>query len=325
MRASPVHKDIQASPRKTPRFIRSFGRKLVVIFLPWLELRRLNREVPGALEDLKRYAEDLYSKFRKAQDNERALRRRDIALLKLEHESQIADLEQRHIKKIAEIELEFERQAFEKIVAAQMDLSSEFEYLESVHQSAMDEAIANEKAKYETLLARSESIFEKAVREQGQRHRNRMDKFNEDVDSMIDGLIDIADEERENQIEQVKLEYENRLERQEDRYRKAISREQATQEKLFDDFLPKITLVKDSSEKLANSNVRQRVFTDLRNINDRPQDVRGEKVKMTEWRELRPTKKDRIYFRKTSDSRSYLVLIGDKKSQPRDIDWMRAN
>ena len=325
MRTATVEKENEASTSHASRIFRRFGRYLVVIFLPWLELWHLNQELPRAFEDIKRYSDDLYSRFRKAQDSERALQRHDIALLKLEHESQMAELEQKHVKKITVIELEAERQAFEKIVAAQMDSDSEFKHLESVHQSVMNEVIATEKAKYQKSLARVQYIFDKAVKDQGVRHRNRLAKFNKDVDSTIDNLIDIADEEREGQLERIKLEYEKRLERQDDKYRKLVSREQATQERLFEDLLPKIKLVKDSSGKLANSNARQRAFTDLRNINDRPEEVRGEKVRMTEWRELRPTKKDRIYYRRSQDARSYLVLFGDKKTQSRDIDWMRHN
>ena len=325
MRTVTAEKENQASTRHASRIFRRFRRYLVVIFLPWLELWRLNQELPRALEDVKRYADDLYAQFRKAQDNDRARRRRDIALLKLEHESELADLEQKHVKKITEIESDYERQAFEKIVAAQMDLDSEFEYRETLHQSAIDEAVAIEKARSAKLLTRVQSSFDKAVKDQGDRHRSRLAKFHEDVNSTYDNLIDIADEEREDQIEQVKRDYENRLERQDDKHRTAISREQAAQENLFGDFLPNITLVRDSSEKLAHSNVRQKSFTELRKINDRPHEVRGERVKMTEWRELRPTQKDRIYYRKSRDARSYLVLIGDKNTQPNDIDWMRSN
>ena len=44
-----------------------------------------------------------------------------------------------------------------------------------------------------------------------------------------------------------------------------------------------------------------------------------------QWFELRPTLSERIYYRKSGYNSRYLVLLGDKKSQQRDLEWMSKN
>lgn len=90
--------------------------------------------------------------------------------------------------------------------------------------------------------------------------------------------------------------------------------------------LPNLKLVRDGGSRLTRARDTKQVFDDLMRLNDSPQIMRGERVGSAEpWLEIRPTLTDRIYYRQAKGRGQYLVLIGDKKTQPNDIDWMRKN
>ena len=69
------------------------------------------------------------------------------------------------------------------------------------------------------------------------------------------------------------------------------------------------------------------MLDDLMRLNDNPQLMRGERVggAKNQWFEIRPTLSERIYYRKSGYNGRYMVLLGDKKSQQRDLDWMAKN
>ena len=90
--------------------------------------------------------------------------------------------------------------------------------------------------------------------------------------------------------------------------------------------LPNLKLVRDGGSRLTRARDTKQVFDDLMRLNDSPQIMRGERVGSAEpWLEIRPTLTDRIYYRQSKGRGQYLVLVGDKNTQPNDIDWMRRN
>lgn len=96
---------------------------------------------------------------------------------------------------------------------------------------------------------------------------------------------------------------------------------------LLQAILPNVTVVRDSvSYGNSPSNAKQ-MLDDLMRLNDNPQLMRAERVGSAkrQWFELRPTLSERIYYRKSGYNSRYLVLLGDKKSQKRDLDWMAKN
>lgn len=251
--------------------------------------------------------------------------RREFALMQINHEGEIAEIKQQHLKTIAHIEADIERKSYEKIVAEQLETEIGIDDLRSFYEQRINDVIETEGANHDSILLSIHSRYEKNVAHQAERHWRAISAIQEKHTDEIDQFLELSEEEREDQIERVRLEYEKRLERQGDRYQHVISREQVAQQKLFEDVLPNIELVRDSSDKLVSSNVRRSIFAVLKNLNNRPQEVRGERVKMTEWLELRPAKKHRVYYRRAQGSKRYLVLVGDNKNQSRDIDWMRGN
>ena len=92
--------------------------------------------------------------------------------------------------------------------------------------------------------------------------------------------------------------------------------------------LQNVSFARDGEERLAHARNLKQVFDHLRQLNDSPHTVRGERVGSAEpWSEMRPnpTPTDRIYYRRGDGRGRYVVLIGDKNSQARDIEWMRRN
>ena len=107
---------------------------------------------------------------------------------------------------------------------------------------------------------------------------------------------------------------------------KASSNGSATSDDLIGAVLPNLQLVRDSHARLARARDTKQVFDGMMRINDTPQLMRGERVGSAEpWLEIRPTLTDRIYYRQAKGRGRYVVLIGDKNSQARDIEWMRRN
>ena len=95
---------------------------------------------------------------------------------------------------------------------------------------------------------------------------------------------------------------------------------------LADSLLPNLILVHDSAKHLRISEYATQIFVGLRKLNNDPKSVRSERVGSAEpWLEMKPspTRTERIYYQK-SDS-GYLVLLGDKNSQDKDIKWMKIN
>lgn len=108
--------------------------------------------------------------------------------------------------------------------------------------------------------------------------------------------------------------------------RKTLAKARGKDDKLLSDFLPKLQLTRDSAERLIVARTRKPLFSELRKLNDNPQTMRGEIVHNAKgWRELRPTYNQRIYYRRSSDNRTYEVLIGNKNKQSKDIKWMKTN
>lgn len=159
-------------------------------------------------------------------------------------------------------------------------------------------------------------------------HDRALDELIDSVDRETKRLKDTIVKQQSNHndhIDHLKANHQDELVELKNGHTRALRKSLSTPEGLIKLLLPNITLKRDSLEFLMESGDQPRICQHLKILNDRPEEVRGKRVKMTEWRELCPTKKDRIYYRKSQDARSYHVLIGDKKSQPRDIDWMRNN
>ena len=97
-------------------------------------------------------------------------------------------------------------------------------------------------------------------------------------------------------------------------------------DKLLGLILPKLKLADESNSRLRESQSVKRIFDDLHRLNNFPQSMRGERVASAEpWLEIRPTKTKRIYYKRTKNNGAYLVLIGDKHTQSRDIEWLKKN
>ena len=96
---------------------------------------------------------------------------------------------------------------------------------------------------------------------------------------------------------------------------------------LLQAILPNLTVVRDSVSYGNSSTNAKQVLDDLMHLNDNPQLIRAERVGSAkrQWFELRPTPSQRIYYRRSGYNSRYLVLLGDKKSQKRDLDWMAKN
>ena len=95
---------------------------------------------------------------------------------------------------------------------------------------------------------------------------------------------------------------------------------------IFQTLLPNLTLARDSADRLKSSREAKQIFGDLNHLNDNPQVVRGERVGAAgSWLELRPSLTSRIYYRNGNRRGQYLVLIGDKNTQPNDLDWLKRN
>ena len=97
---------------------------------------------------------------------------------------------------------------------------------------------------------------------------------------------------------------------------------------LIADCFPKINFVRDSLERLLESETRKQIFDVLRIINDRANEYIPKCNKIvgtSDWFECRSTRSGRVYFKRSSDRRSYDILIGDKQTQPRDIEWLKRN
>lgn len=96
---------------------------------------------------------------------------------------------------------------------------------------------------------------------------------------------------------------------------------------LLQAILPNLTVVRDNVSYGNSPTNAKQMLDDLMLLNDSPQLMRAERVggAKHQWFELRPTLSERIYYRKSGYNSRYLVLLGDKKSQPRDLDWMRKN
>lgn len=108
--------------------------------------------------------------------------------------------------------------------------------------------------------------------------------------------------------------------------RKALAKARGKDDKLISEFLPNLQLTRDSAECLLVARTRKPILSELRKLNDNPQAVRGEIVHNAKgWRELRPNYNQRIYYRKSSDNRTYEILIGNKNNQNKDIKWMKTN
>ena len=100
----------------------------------------------------------------------------------------------------------------------------------------------------------------------------------------------------------------------------------ANSHQLVKALLPNLILVHDSAEHLRISNYTRQIFERLQKLNNDPKSVRADRIGSAEpWLEMRPapTPTERIYYQKI-DSR-YLVLLGDKNSQDKDINWMKIN
>lgn len=100
----------------------------------------------------------------------------------------------------------------------------------------------------------------------------------------------------------------------------------ANSHQLVNALLPNLILVHDSDKHLRISEYATQIFERLRKLNDDPKSVRAERVGSAEpWLEMRPapTPTERIYYQKSNSM--YLVLLGDKNSQDKDINWMKIN
>ncbi|MXZ02488.1 MAG: hypothetical protein F4Y88_02095 [Chloroflexi bacterium] len=96
---------------------------------------------------------------------------------------------------------------------------------------------------------------------------------------------------------------------------------------LLQAILPNLSVVRDNVSYGNSSTNAKQMLDDLMRLNDTPQLMRAERVggAKRQWFELRPTLSERIYYRKSGYNSRYLVLLGDKKSQQRDLEWMSKN
>ena len=117
-----------------------------------------------------------------------------------------------------------------------------------------------------------------------------------------------------------------KIHKEESLEREAFNKARGQDDKLLSDFLPNLQFTRDSTKRLLVTHTRKPLFSELRELNDAPQSVRGEIIRNAKgWRELRPTRDQRIYYRRSPDNRAYEVLIGDKNSQSKDMKWMKTN
>ncbi len=301
------------------------ARRIKIIFLPWLELHRLNGELPRAISELNGYAEDLYSQFNKALETERAKYRRDHALLQINHESEIADLKQQHLRSLTHVEAKQEFESHQELVSQRIENEQNLADVQINFEELVDSVLQLERARHAKTMEAIQSRYQASVTDEQTRNRRAVQAVERQYKDQIDELIELGAEEREDQVQKVKIDYEEKLERLDERHKRVISRERHLSNGLIEDFLPEIEFVKDSSDKITDSRSRTSLFTLLKNINDRPTEVKAKRVKMTDWLESTPNKTARVYFKKSATGRSYKVLVSDKKSQPRDISWMRHN
>ena len=144
---------------------------------------------------------------------------------------------------------------------------------------------------------------------------------------------DLKDESREaNAWEDFAEEYEDELQRTKtelasfQRDNTALRRTLANTEGLVSDFLPSLEFIGESTDHLLKSRDRKPIFRHLRQIHDRSESVKREKVKgVTGWFELRAAKRERVYFKRASGNRTYYILLGNKNSQKLDFEWISNN
>ncbi len=108
------------------------------------------------------YAEKLYTDYSKAFDVEVSKFRREFALMQINHEGEIAEIKQQHLKTIAHIESDIERKSYEKIVAEQLETEIGIDDLRSFYEQRINDVIETEGANHDSILLSIHSRYEKS-------------------------------------------------------------------------------------------------------------------------------------------------------------------
>ena len=159
-------------------------------------------------------------------------------------------------------------------------------------------------------------------------HDRALTELVKTVDGEFNELKDTIVKQQSNhndQIDQLKATHKRELAELKTKYSRSAERSQSLPKDLIEHMLPKITLVQNSLDILIESDIRYKLLEKLKTLNDQPNNSEAKRFRGTKWMEIKSNWRERMYYRKSGDDGCYLVLLGDKKSQPRDKEWMNRN
>lgn len=297
---------------ESDRFIIRALTLLRTVFLPWIEVAQLRKAKKSTLDELR---------FSRSEETE--LRR----VLK-EKSREIHELREQ-ISAVEETKTELHRElSYANRLTYESDvLARELEDLREQERHDREET--------EHAMLRIVEIGRKLIAQRD----DALTVYDEENVALVEGLRKANDD-----VEKAKTDAAEWEELAEE-YTKSADQERSNRESiaklnrklgrvagnnkdLIADCFPKINFVRDSLDRLLESEFRKQIFDVLRIINDRANEYMPKSNKIigtSDWLECRSTRSGRVYFKKSSNRRSYDVLIGDKQTQTRDIEWLKKN
>ncbi len=297
---------------KSDKFVIRVLILLRAVFLPWIEVVQLRKRMKSTLDEF-RSSQSVETELRKAlRDQSRDIR---------ELERQFSAVEK------AKTELNRELSYANRLTYERDVLARELDDLREQERSGRE---ATERA-----MLRIVEIGRKLIAQRD----DALTDYDEKNVALIEDLRKATDdaEKAKNDAaewEQLAGEYteaadEERSNRERiSNLNRKLERVAGNNKVLIADCFPNINLVRDSLERLLESESRKQIFDVLRIINDRANEYIPQCKKIIgtkDWFECRSTRSGRVYFKRSSDRRSYDVLIGDKQTQSLDIEWLKKN